>query len=58
MLDRITKEISYCFTYKEGKERICMGASGRKLRRTCCWCPCWVRFRKKKMEEQKHEEGK
>lgn len=57
MLDRITKEISYCFTYDPGKERTCMGASGRKLRRTCCWCPCWVRF-KKKMEGKKHEEGK
>lgn len=56
-MDRITKEISYCFTYEPGKKRICMGASGRKLRRTCCWCPCWVRF-KKKMEGKKHEEGK
>ena len=36
---RIREEISYCFTYEKGKTETCIGASGRKLRSTCCWCP-------------------
>ena len=48
MLNRKKQEISYCFTYDPEKERTCIGASGRKLRSTCCWCPCWIHNKKKK----------
>ena len=30
-----------CFTFEEGKR--CIGASGRKLRRVCIYCPNWIR---------------
>ena len=52
MLDRIRREISYCFTYEPGET--CYGASGRKLRRTCIHCPCYQK-KIKKTEEKDHE---
>lgn len=58
MLKRITEEIGYCFTYEPGKERTCIGASGRKMRKICVYCPNWIRFKKLKMEEPEHEKSK
>ncbi len=57
MLNRKKEEISYCFTFEPGEERICHGASGRKLRQVCVWCPNWIRFIKANMEENKHEKS-
>ena len=34
---RIEAEIRWCFTFEE--RRTCAGASGRKLRQTCIYCP-------------------
>lgn len=58
MLNRKKEEISYCFTFNPGEERNCIGASGRKLRRTCVYCPNWIRFKKLKTEEPEHEKSK
>lgn len=42
--DRIKTEIQWCFTFdRDGGS--CAGASGRKLRQVCVWCP---KFQKKK----------
>lgn len=57
MLNRKKEEISYCFTFEPGEKRICFGASGRKLRQICVYCPNWIRYKKIKTEEKKHEEG-
>ena len=45
---RIETEVRWCFTFKEGKT--CVGASGRKLRQTCIWCP---NYKKEKDENEK-----
>ena len=58
MMRRIREEISYCFTFEPGEERTCFGASGRKLRQVCIYCPNWIRYNKSKMEEKKHEKGR
>ena len=34
---RIRDEARWCFIYEQ--EEKCRGASGRKLRQTCVWCP-------------------
>ena len=34
---RIKTEIRWCFTFEDGGR--CAGASGRKRRETCVWCP-------------------
>ena len=49
---RITAEIHDCFTYEEEKKNICVGASGRKLRQVCVWCPNY-----RKREGEKHEKN-
>jgi hypothetical protein len=52
-------EYQMCFTYEEGKRDECCGASGRKLRETCVYCPnyqrYWDRKEKQKREEEKNE---
>ena len=48
-------EYRRCFTFEEDKMKKCIGASGRKLRQTCIWCPKYQKHLKRK-EEQKHEE--
>ena len=40
---KIKHELHWCYTFDQAEE--CRGASGRKLRQTCVWCP---RFKKKK----------
>ena len=45
---RIETELRWCFTYEPGGRRICTGASGRKLRQVCVWCP---NYREKEGEE-------
>lgn len=41
MQERIAEEISYCFTYEKGSS--CAGASGRKMKEVCVWCPNFER---------------
>ena len=48
---RIAAEIAWCYTYEPGQA--CYGASGRKLRRVCIWCPNYQRENDK---EKKREE--
>lgn len=43
---RIDAEIRWCFTFEEKRE--CAGASGRKLRQVCTWCPNYKRKGEKK----------
>lgn len=38
---RIEKEVHWCFTFEKGHQ--CAGASGRKLRQVCVWCPNYKR---------------
>ena len=35
-----------CLAYEEG--HVCMGASGRKLRKVCIYCPNYQRYLKRK----------
>jgi len=36
-IEEIMKEIAWCMTFDQAET--CLGASGRKLRQTCVWCP-------------------
>lgn len=36
---RIETDIYWCFLFEEAKKVKCKGASGRKLRCVCVWCP-------------------
>ena len=36
---RIETDLRWCFTYEPDRRRTCAGASGRKLRQVCVWCP-------------------
>ena len=47
---RIEAEVRWCFTYEQ--EKACAGASGRKLRQVCVWCPNYRR--KKDGEDEKN----
>lgn len=37
--ERIGAEIRRCFIFEENDRRKCAGASGRKLRSVCIYCP-------------------
>ena len=51
--DKTMTAYTTCFTYKENQEtEICCGASGRKFRRVCRFCPNYERW-----EQQKKKEG-
>ena len=43
--EKIRAELRWCFTYDQAE--VCSGASGRKLRQTCVWCPKYQRDDKK-----------
>lgn len=53
------EEYRMCFTYEEKRKDKCCGTSGRKLRRTCVYCPNYQRYwkqrEKKKREGEKNE---
>ena len=53
------EEYRMCFIFEEERKDVCCGASGRKLRKTCIYCPnyqrYWDRKEKKKREEEKNE---
>ena len=49
-----------CMTYEPDQERDeCCGASGRKMRRDCLFCPNYERYRRRKRENegQQNEKG-
>lgn len=48
---RIETELRWCFTYEPEKNPICAGASGRKLRQVCIWCPNYQKGVKKGNEK-------
>ena len=50
MMDEITR----CFTFEPEGE--CRGASGRKLRQVCVYCPMYSRYLKQKREKEKKDE--
>ena len=49
---RIADELNWCYTYEPGQA--CPGASGRKLRRVCVWCP---NYKRPKNEKEGHCNG-
>jgi len=48
---RIEAEIAWCYTFEPGQK--CRGASGRKLRQVCIWCPNYRNMDKEKKREEK-----
>jgi len=50
-----------CFTYEMNQDRDeCRGASGRKYRQVCIYCPNherWIRRKEKEKEEKKDEKS-
>lgn len=46
---RIGTDYVMCFTYEKEKE--CKGASGRKLRRVCIYCPNYQKYLERKEKE-------
>ena len=57
----VEKEIQMCFTYeKENEDQECCGASGRKMRQVCIYCPNYRRYlqhKDKEREKKDHEKG-
>ena len=52
------KEYLTCYTYEPDQERDeCCGASGRKLRRVCGFCPNYERFRERIRRQKSEKEG-
>ena len=47
---KIKTDYQRCMTYEPGKA--CHGASGRKLRQDCVYCPNYERHIKRKEEKQ------
>lgn len=37
-------EVELCFTYSNSPEGVCCGASGRKFRQVCVYCPMMQRY--------------
>ena len=54
-------EVEMCFTYEKNQDKDeCCGASGRKFRRVCVYCPNyerWIRRKEKEKEEKKDEKN-
>ena len=48
------QEHEWCFTFEPEGE--CRGASGRKLRQVCVYCPMYSRYLKQKREKEKKDE--
>ena len=40
-----------CYTFDKDQENTCKGASGRKLRQVCIWCPNYQKGEKKENEK-------
>lgn len=51
-------EYRMCMTYEpEQKTDECCGASGRKLRQVCIYCPNYDRYKQRKKQEGKENEN-
>ncbi len=50
------EEYRMCLIYEPDRKDECCGASGRKLRETCVYCPNYDRYWKRKEKERKEEE--
>ena len=46
-------EYEWCFTYEPEQKNKCKGASGRKLRQVCVWCPNY----QSRKQGEKNEKG-
>ena len=53
MYERKMIEVEQCFTYNP--EGVCRGASGRKARQVCVYCPMMQRFYKEQEERKKKD---
>ena len=53
--DHDKAEYLMCFTYEPERQDECCGASGRKMRRVCIYCPNFERYRKRKQQEEKQK---
>ena len=55
----IKTEIEMCLLYdeKDQEEDGCRGASGRKLRRVCIYCPNWQKWMNHRDKERKDDHG-
>ena len=49
-------EYLMCFTYEPERQEECRGASGRKMRQACVYCPNYERYRKQQNEKRKRED--
>ena len=49
----ISAEIAWCMTYDQAES--CCGASGRKLRQVCVWCPKMLKEYGNKDERKKKD---
>ena len=49
-IEEVMKEVAWCMTYDQADT--CRGASGRKLRQVCIWCPKFWRGRGIEMGEE------
>ena len=47
-IEKVKTELAWCFTYDQAEE--CRGASGRKLRQTCVYCPKYEEHLKRRKE--------
>ena len=51
-------EYQNCFTFEPNQDTDeCCGASGRKLRRACVFCPNYERWRQRKKREEEKGNG-
>lgn len=51
-------EYQTCFTYEPNQDKDeCCGASGRKFRRACVFCPNYERWRQQRKREEEKENG-
>ena len=51
-------EVDRCFTYNPEPEGECRGASGRKMRQVCVYCPMLKKYYdNKKKEGEENEKG-
>lgn len=53
--ETVRRELNWCFTFEPDSRAMCHGASGRKLRQLCIYCPNLIRDERK--EEQENEKG-
>ena len=54
-IEKVKTELAWCFTYDQAEE--CRGASGRKLRQVCIYCPNYRPKLKKKGDDDNGHPG-